>query len=70
MANNHYYKVDNSEMICAKRFTSDGVQSIIFIDVKTDGLKFSHTITKPFSIKNIESFLKSKFLNIKRIKNN
>ena len=67
---NHYYQVDNSEIICAKRFISERVQSILFIDVKTDGLRFSHTITKSFSIKNIEQFLKTKFLEIKRVDNN
>lgn len=58
--------IDNVEIICAKKITYSS-QNIIFIDVKTDGLKFSHTILSNFSKKNIEKFLLSKFSKIKLI---
>ena len=43
MLMNKYYLCDNV-LICCKKFTSDKKQSIIFIDSKTDGLKFSFII--------------------------
>lgn len=58
---NKYYLCDNV-LICCKKITSNKKQSIIFIDSKTDGLKFSFTIPHNFSKKNIESFLNKKFL--------
>jgi hypothetical protein len=61
----YFYKVDDDKVICVKKFTEKSQQNIIFIDVETDGLKFSHTINKSFTIKNIELFLKSKFKKFK-----
>lgn len=60
-----FYEADGQK-IAVKRFTENGQQSIIFIDVATDGLAFSHTITANYSKKNIENFLKTKFKKIKK----
>ena len=57
----YFYEVDNNVIIAVKRFTEKKTQSIIFIDVETDGLQFSFTINKNFSKKNIELFLNQKF---------
>lgn len=48
-------------VLAVKRFTENGKQSIIFIDKKTDGLIFSYTIEKNYSLKNINDFLKLHF---------
>lgn len=63
----YFYTVDNGKTIACKKFTERENQKIIFIDAETDGINFSHTIKKNFSIKNIEEFLKSKFKTIKKI---
>ena len=52
-----FYKVDNEKEICVKKIGD----TINFIDVETDGIKFSYTIKSNFSKKNIEYFLKLKF---------
>ena len=52
----YFYKV-NSKVICVKKIHN----TINFIDVETDGVKFSYTLKLNFSKKNIELFLKSKF---------
>jgi len=57
----YFYEVDEGKIIAVKKFTENSKQSIIFIDVKTDGLKFSYTIKLNFNKKNIETFLKTKF---------
>ena len=53
----YFYKIDDEKIICAKKIRN----TINFIDVETDGVKFSYTIKSNFSKKNIELFLKSKF---------
>ena len=57
----YFYEVDEGKIIAVKKFTENSKQSIIFIDVETDGLKFSYTIKLNFNKKNIETFLKTKF---------
>ena len=51
--------------ITARRFNTSYSRSILFEDLS--GLKFSYTIEKPFSVKNIFAFLNSKFKTIKII---
>ena len=53
----YFYKVDHEKIICVKKIHN----TINFIDAKTDGVEFSHTIKANFSKKNIELFLKQKF---------
>lgn len=53
----YFYEVDNEKIICVKKIGD----TINFIDAKTDGIEFNHTIKDNFSKKNIELFLKSKF---------
>lgn len=60
----YFYKVDNKKIICVKKIGN----TINFIDVKTDGINFSYTIKASFSKKNIESFLKSKFINYEQLR--
>ena len=57
---NKYYLCDNI-LICCKKFTYGNKNYIYFVDVQSDGLKYSYTINAGFSKKNIESFLKQKF---------
>lgn len=58
-------KYKNVNKITAKRFITSYSRSILFEDLS--GLKFSYTIEKPFSVKNIINFLNSKFENVKII---
>lgn len=58
----YFYKVDNNKIIVAKKISN----TINFIDLETDGIKFSWTINANFSKKNIEVFLKSKFKQCKK----
>ena len=58
----YFYKVDNDKIIVAKKISN----TINFIDLETDGINFSWTITNNFSKKNIEAFLKSKFKQCKK----
>lgn len=60
---NHKYGDVNK--ITAKRFKTSYSRCILFEDYS--GLKFSYTIKKPFSIKNIMEFLNSKFKEVKII---
>lgn len=53
------------DKITARRFNTSYSRSIFFEDLS--GLKFSYTIEKPFSVKNILEFLCSKFKIIKII---
>ena len=59
----YFYKVDNGCVICVKKISN----TINFIDVQTDGIKFSYTINVNFSKKKIELFLKSKFKKCQKI---
>ena len=59
-------KHNGIEKMTARRFNTSYSRSIIFEDLS--GLKFSYTIEKPFSVKNIMTFLNSKFNNVKWIK--
>jgi hypothetical protein len=52
-------KNKNIKHITARRFKTSYSRCILFEDLS--GLKFSYTIEKPFSAKNILEFLNSKF---------
>jgi hypothetical protein len=58
-------KNKNIKDITARRFKTSYSRCILFEDLS--GLKFSHTIEKPFSVKNILEFLNSKFKEVKII---
>lgn len=62
-----YYQVDEIETIAIKNIMICNQSFIIFIDVKTDGMKISHTIKANFSKKNIIDFLSSKFKSYKQL---
>jgi hypothetical protein len=58
-------KYENIKEITARRFRTSYSRCILFEDLS--GLKFSYTIEKPFSVKNILEFLNSKFKKVKTI---